>query len=311
MGSLMVSRNLGEEIIFDVLLQSTGAFIAQYEDWQECPPPEEDFSLGFNVWIGRLPMNILGETVFSACESPGFNFNPARQYGYRYAFCRRVEPASEDYYFWDKDVLLGRILFLSRLIHPTTASTHHSARLYFRNGNLRTIVPGHTQGYGTHAWIVASHWRDWLSLCELEQLRDRLPHYNLNAPDRVKRARKHIDHAFHSYYLDQRVASLVTSFESLFKVSQYQATAQFKARAPKLARMVGLTLTPDEAESLYRDRSAFVHGTALSFTEVSDNLIEQYNRFETVLRLSLLQASTDTRFSELFASDQSVEKTFG
>jgi hypothetical protein len=113
-------------------------------DWQESPPPEEDFSLGSNLWIGHLPLDVRGETVFSACEPAGFNFNPARQYGYRYAFCRKLEPVSSDYYSWDSEIVLGRVLFLSRLIHPTTAATHYSARLYFRNGNLKTIVPGGT-----------------------------------------------------------------------------------------------------------------------------------------------------------------------
>jgi hypothetical protein len=299
------------EEIFDVLLQSTGGFVAESRDWQESPPPEEDFTLGSNLWIGHLPLDARGETVFSACEPAGFNFNPARQYGYRYAFCRRVQPVSSDYYSWDSEIVLGRVLFLSRLIHPTTAATHYSARLYFRDGNLKTIVPGHTQGYGTHAWVVASRWRDWLSQSEAEKLRDLLPEYILSAPERVRRARKHIDHAFHSYYLDQRVASLVTSFESLLKVSPYRATAQFRARAPKLAQMIGLELTASEAESLYCDRSAFVHGDATSFTELSDELIEQYNRFESVLRFALLKASTDAAFSELFTSDESVTQAFG
>jgi hypothetical protein len=298
------------EEIFDVVLQSTGAFVAENRDWQESPPPE-DFPLGPNLWIGGLPFNIQSEVVFDACEPAGFNFNPTRQYGCRYAFCRKVEPASSDYYLWDSDVVLGIVLFLSRLIHPTTAATHYSARLYFNGKDLKTIVPGHTQGYGTHAWIVASHWRDWLSKSEAEDLRDCISKYIRNAPDRVRRARKHIDHAFHSFYLDQRVASLVTSFESLLKVSQYRATAQFTARTPRLAQMVGLSLTADEAESLYCDRSAFVHGDASSFTELSDELIERYNRFESVLRLSLLRASTDTNFSDLFASDDTVIQIFG
>ncbi|MBB5339801.1 hypothetical protein [Tunturiibacter gelidoferens] len=299
------------EEIFDVVLQSTGGFVAENRDWQESPPPEGDFRLGADLWIGRLPLNIQGETVFDACEPAGFNFNPARQYGYRYAFCRKVEPCSNDYYSWDSDVVLGKVLFLSRLIHPTTVGTHYSARLYFRDGNLKTIVPGHTQGYGTHAWIVASHWRDWLCVSETETLRDSLPKYILNAPNRVRRARKHIDHSFHSFYLDQRVASLVTSFESLLKVSQYQATSQFKSRAPRLAQMVGLNITDGEAQTLYCDRSAFVHGDETSFAELSDELIEQYNRFERVLRLSLLQASTDEDFSKLFAADDSVIQAFG
>jgi hypothetical protein len=201
---------------------------------------------------------------------------------------------------------------LSRLIRPTTIGTNLSAKLYFRDGELQTIVPGPTSGFGTHAWVVAtSKWRDWLSVTEFEQLRDAIPKYLLRPPDRVRQARKHIDHAFHSFYLDQRCASLVTGFESLLKISPYKATKQFALRAPKLAERVGLELTEVEAIALYDDRSAFVHGTQVSFTDLNDELIVQYNRFEQVLRKSLLQASTDSGFAALFSSDQSVEDAFG
>jgi hypothetical protein len=74
---------------------------------------------------------------------------------------------------------------------------------------------------------------------------------------------------------------------------------------------VGLELTEAEAIALYDDRSAFVHGTQVSFTDLSDELIVQYNRFENVLRRSLLKASTDSCFAALFSSDQSIEDAFG
>src|SRR5450631_472769 len=166
--------------VFDVVLQSTGAFHGvDCPDWQKSLPPEGDFSLEPNLWIGRLPHNILGESVFDACEPMGFNVNSIRQYGYHYALCRKVEPKSADYYSWDSDNHLARIVFLSRLVHPTTMATHHSARLYFQDGELKSIAPGHVQAvqYGTHAWIVASRWRDWLSQPEAMQLKQHIQDY--------------------------------------------------------------------------------------------------------------------------------------
>ncbi len=214
--------------------------------------------------MGRLPLGIRCDLVFDACSPAAYNFRPVRQYGCRYAVCRRVHPGRSDYYEWDNDGWVRRVLFISRLIRPTTIGTNLSAKLYFRDEELQTIVPGPTSSFGTHAWVVAdSKWRDWLSVTECEQLRDAIPKYLLSPPDRVRQARKHIDHAFHSFYLDQRCASLVTGFESLLKISPYKATKQFALRAPRLAERVGLELTEAEAIALCDDRSAFVHGTQL------------------------------------------------
>lgn len=300
------------EEIFDVAIQSTGFFLGNYGDWERLPPPQADFSLAADFWIGSLPHNIDSDMVLDACEPAGLEFRPIRQFGCRYAFCRRVVPPSREFYTWDHDGLMGRTLFLSRLIHPTTVAPHYSARLIFNEeGALSTIVPGRVQGYGTYVWIVAEDWRDWLSIAEAEQLRDTLPIYILSAPERVRRARSHIDHAFHAFYLDQRTASLVSGFESLLKIERHGATAQFKLRVPALARMVGSTITSDEAGALYDDRSVYVHGRTPNYTDVSVELMERYNKFETVLRCALLRASTHPTFGDLFLSDGTITRTFG
>ena len=80
------------EEVFDVILQSTGHFHAGVFTYPQNCPPEEDFSLGHEFWVGSLPNGIRSDLVFDPCDSAGFNFRPARQYGMRYAFCRRVQP---------------------------------------------------------------------------------------------------------------------------------------------------------------------------------------------------------------------------
>jgi hypothetical protein len=300
------------EEIFDIAIQSTGVFLGSYSDWERFPPPQGDFPLSADFWIGSLPREVDSDTVLDACEPAGFHFRPIRQFGCRYAFCRRVTPPSQEFYAWDHDGLIGRTLFLSRLIHPTTVAPRYSARLIFNeDGTLSSVVPGRVRGYGTHVWIVAEDWRDWLSNAEAEQLRDAMPVYILNAPERVRRARSHIDHAFHAFYLDQRTASLVSGFESLLKVERYAATAQFKLRVPTLAQMVGSAITPDEAEDLYDDRSVYVHGRTPNYMDVSPELMERYNKFETLLRNALLRASTDAAFGNLFSNDWTIVNAFG
>jgi hypothetical protein len=299
------------EEMFDVVVLTTGFYMGTEEDWLASPPPRENFPISTDIWIGKLPYGIKSRQVLDACDSAGYNFSPIRQYSGRYSFCRRVAPQTSLFYEWDHDGLMRKLLFLSRLIHPTTIASESSARLIYEDGQLTTIVPGFVHGYGTRVWIVANEWRDWLSQSEAEQLRDSLPRYIADPPERVRRARGYIDHAFHAYYLDQRTASLVSSFESLLKVERHNATAQFKCRVPVLAKAVGLSVATDEAASFYDDRSVYVHGAPSKYTDVDDILIMRYNRFETVLRQTLLRASTDPDFCNLFSTDENVAHAFG
>ena len=190
-----------EEIIDAIMLQ-TGHFWPGHAFSPEDGPPEEDFYLEKEMWVAPLlPYGVPSERIFDACESPGWNHHATRQYGMRYAICRRVEPTHQAYYQWDSDQRIGTAVLLSRLIHPTTIGSSLAARLYFTEGKLNKIVPGPTQSNCSHAWVVADgRWRDWLSVPELEQLRELLPRYIKDAPLRVKLARKHIDNAFYDYF---------------------------------------------------------------------------------------------------------------
>ena len=302
------------ESIYDVVLQPTMRFHVSQDDWEASPPIESDLFLEPDYWIGILPCNVTSESVIEAYSPAGFNFHPARNTGYRYAFCRKVTPPDlgPGHLGWDHDGVIRKTLFISRLIHPTTVCPQYSARLFLVDGELKTIVPGPIQGDLTHVWIVAKQWRDWLTQAEGEQLRDDMARFKWNVvPERVRRARSHIDHSFRAFYLDQRTASLVSAYESLLKIERNRATAQFKLRVPALARMMGFTIMPDDSEALYDDRSVYVHGRMPTYTDVRDELIERYNRFEMVLRSALLRASTDSLFGNLFAVDRTIADTFG
>jgi hypothetical protein len=300
------------EEIYDVVLQPTGVFPGNYNDWERTPPPEDDFHLGPDFWIGDLPHNTECSAVMDACEPAGFNFHPTRQYGCRYALCRKVPPSlPSDYYTWDSDATISKALFLSRLIHPTTIATSYSAKLYFRDGALKTIVPGRVGGVGTDVWIVANEWRDWLSESEAERLKTLLPQYIDDAPVRVRLARGHLAHAFHAFYLDQRTASLVSALDALLLVTRERPVAQFEARVPILASALGVSVTKKEAKTFYDERSTFVHGSKPKYTDIKAEVMERYNKFESLLRACLLRASTEPPFAAKFASDQAVCDSFG
>jgi hypothetical protein len=96
------------------------------------------------------------------------------------------------------------------------------------------------------------------------------------------------------------------------RVSGYnRPTDQFAMRVPVLAQRVGVAITEAEARSIYNDRSGFVHGRLPNYTDLSEDIMERYRRFETAIRLSLLKASSKSEFADLFATDGEIESTFG
>jgi hypothetical protein len=56
-----------------------------------------------------------------------------------------------------------------------------------------------------------------------------------------------------------------------FRLSLHQAVC---VESAKTGEMLGHELTGAEAEALYKDRSAFVHGSPVSFIDFSDELRE-------------------------------------
>jgi hypothetical protein len=86
------------EEIFNVVLQSTDGFFPTSGEWESLPPPESDVSFNEDFWIGKLPHGTKSALVMDACEPAGFQFRPIRQFGCRYAFCRRVRPYGSDFY---------------------------------------------------------------------------------------------------------------------------------------------------------------------------------------------------------------------
>jgi hypothetical protein len=65
------------EEVFDVVMQSTGAFLADLYEYQRARPPEEDFELGADFWVGHLPLGIRCDLVFDACSPAAYNSSHA------------------------------------------------------------------------------------------------------------------------------------------------------------------------------------------------------------------------------------------
>jgi hypothetical protein len=293
----------------DVVVQTTGRTHPSLSLSLAQPPIKERKPLSTDLWIGPLSHNI--EAVMSACEARGLNFNPIRQYGHHYCFVRERFSDHFPSLEWDEDQELQRLLLLSRLVHPTTASNHYSARLIYQDGDLKQIIPGPTQGIGAHAWVARDDWRDWLSVEELELITSLLPTFVLaEMPVRVRRAMHHFHFAQFSFSLDQRVASVVTAFESMLKIGKVGLTEQFKARVTQLAEEFHITIIDREAEQFYDDRSGYLHGASHGWVAREESSMALYERMEELLRKILVRTVADRSFAEVFATDLKINTRY-
>lgn len=295
---------------YDLVLQTTGAVQTPFTVFQEFPPIGEIERIGSEVWIGPLPEGISRDSIFDSCDPPGFEFRPVRQYGYRYSFVRVTHSSDSPSISWDEDRKLQVVIMLSRLVQPTTLGYHYSARAICKDGTLIQVVPGPTHGFTSHAWVSRDDWRDWLTKEDAAEIRRLHSLYNEQSlPARVRRAIRHFGHAQHTYFLDQRTASLVTSFESLLKTGRHKLTAKFIQRVTKLGMSVGMSINAVDAEQFYYDRSSFVHGSILNVTDEMEP-IRIYETMETVLRRSLMKAISDPLFASYFEDDARIESQF-
>lgn len=99
---------------------------------------------------------------------------------------------------------------------------------------------------------------------------------------------------------------------------------QFKERVPMIAADFGITLTPDDAEALWKHRSDVVHGGDpwLSVRNPDDPkwqvpplhrdepFVRRHLIAEEVLRKTVLRCLTDQQFADRFASDDTVKACY-
>ena len=137
-----------KDFVRDVILQSTTPDMRVADDvFRNEPPISERTEIDHDLWAGPLGSDAVG-SVFAACRAPGLNFDPARWNYCLYSLVRDMGWTAGASLNWDHDRRLQDCLLLSRLVHPTTIATCFAARLFYRDGQLKQIVPGPTQDLG-------------------------------------------------------------------------------------------------------------------------------------------------------------------
>jgi hypothetical protein len=294
---------------YDVVVQTTGATQTPLNIFQSQPPIRDRVHLRADLWVGPISHDI--DIILKACEPRGLNFDPIRQYGYHYCFVRESETETHPSIQWDEDQELQRLILLSRLIHPTTASNQYSARLIRKGGELIQIIPGPTQGFGAHVWVPREDWRDWLTLEDISDIRELLPRFSLvELPLRIRRALHHFHFSQLTSSLDQRVACVVTALESILKTNRNDATKQFKERVAQLSALLEMGINESIAKQFYDDRSGYLHGSSSGWIGREQEARSVYEKMEELLRKSLIKAVAEPAFAEFFISDANISAQF-
>ena len=307
-----------------VVLHSTNGVAGSDRDAPVC---EEAFEVAKDLWICRIS-NALRDAVYDACESPGSPpIRPHRQYGQLYTLALFNGPWAPGQVRGDRDAELNTLLSLSQLVHQTTLGFANSARLDFDpEGDLIEAIPHACRGVTEQAFMVADE-RNWLARDEAVKVRDLYAIGFGGLPDKVKRANWHLQHAFFQYFFEIRSLLMVTGLEALvharvpLAAGQRSAgtTKQFIERTTKLAEMLGVPFTCDDARYVYEHRSDVAHGRdpwsarldprdrqeQVVLSE-SVEVVRMYLKAERLLRSTIIRCITDQAFSSIFQTDASV-----
>jgi hypothetical protein len=294
----------------------------------ECREP---FQLTHRLWICRLP-DELRDMVYQACESPGVPYHkPSRQYGQLYTIAFFSGPWMPGQLSgWDAQGEITRFVSFSQLVHPTSIGFGNSARLTFStDGDFVSADPGPCRGITEQAFTIPPH-RNWLSKSECEQVRNLLANSNFSdLPARVARANWNVQHAAYQYFFEVRAMLIVSGLEALLhtrdpKPRNPGTGKQFVGRTVRLAQLLDITFTNGDAKSVWIHRSDVVHGRDpwASRRDARDGLqqppelrkdnetVRRYLRAQDLLRGAVLRCLSDHRFAAMFASDDSVRRTF-
>jgi hypothetical protein len=126
-------------------------------------------------------------------------------------------------------------------------------------------------------------------------------------PDRASRALWYHEYAVRTYYVEIRWVLAATELEAIVHVDQYHSTRQFKCRVSQLASELGVSgLGLLQAERAYMHRSTFAHGQKLG--QLSDIDRKLYESMETTVRVAVLKAIEDDKFSGILSDPEKIKK---
>jgi hypothetical protein len=295
--------------IRDVVIHTNSGIFGNEQSLEKFPPVSKERRLSDQILLGPIDA-VFAKTIMDGCETTGHGMIPAvRQFAQLYSFVRDL-PESSEMHEWDSDNQLTTCIALSRLVHPTSTGLAYAARIAYGPKGLERVHPAHIRGIGVEAFLSPNRTRDWLTEREAEALCKLLAPYPPNLPQRVTNALWYHEYAARTYYLDHRWTLVCTALESLVHTDRGGSTKQFKRRVSKLASELGVSLSENEADSAYDQRSGLAHGTSFLSSPGRQGptpaQIDLYDRLEDTLRLAILRAIQDKSFADIFRDDDQI-----
>jgi len=299
---------MAQAFIHDVIIHTNhNIFPLPNETLEANPLPPDPFELGNDLWIGKIDAEA-AKTVLDLGEPNYYGTpKPVIQYAQLYSFVREKDRLAASYQ-WDEDVRLQWCVAISRLIQPTTVSLRYAARIRYNPDSIADISPANIRGVGIDTYPASVPQRDWLTEADAVRLREALRRFNASPlPDRASRALWYHEYAVRTYYVEIRWVLVATALEAIVHVDQYHSTRQFKCRVSQLASELGVNaLGLLQAERAYMHRSTLAHGQKLG--QLSDTDRRLYESMGTTLRLAVLKAIEDDKFSAILRDPAEIKK---
>jgi hypothetical protein len=256
--------------IRDVLVVPTTIVEGDYPGVDEQPAGDPAVELADGLMLERLPAQN-SELVMNACTQRGHYYLGVRQFGERYAFVRRVDPAiyeGERSFGWDDGNVIWFAILLSRLIRDNAHSFEFAARIVNHDDGIQQVIPVNPLRYGVTYRLHRD--RDWLTASEAGELRqffadnwavkDALPWKVIHALNLSEDA-VHV----HLGILQRALLLISTALEGLIQSHREKVSKQFRERLPQLAAEADVDGVDEEfAAKLYEARSEAAHGAQVS-----------------------------------------------
>lgn len=289
--------------------------VPSHDDSGAAPAGHEgSVEISRGIRIERID-RLLAERLFDASALRGEDWRPVRQFHAVHAYVREVWADGDDAPGvgipgpWDDARRIWPTVQLSRLVRDNGVSTEHAVRRVILKGGDEQLIP--FGGFETHVvYRLYPREREWLDVDEARQLGMLMDLYQdgQHLPRRIRRGLRRADAITRERYLEDAMPLVVGGLEALLKVGRDYARAQFSQRVPALAAEVGVELSADFCEEVYKDRSALVHGgdVDLSVTGVLDDFGRAFVSLQTTLRQAVRRAIEDPSFASVFAEDATI-----
>ncbi len=238
-----------------------------------------------------------GTEIMTACEPAGKNHTPTIQfYPSGYFVLKDIKNWCNESDWPDNLHPLLICLTLSRLIHPTAASTKYTARCVYdkdkeHHDQFFRVIPFQFDNPWTEAYLPLpkSHndnikERTWFTKDEIQELGELFNSYLQNGiPERLAPLMWFYTFAYSANFRTVRWFYLTQCLQAILNTNDKYPRQQFIKRLPKLAEQVGIGLSKKDINDVWGYRCKVDHGGRFE-KDASENELRQLFCIDQIIR---------------------------